>query len=115
MLEVARVIAEFKIPEEKEPPEPKEGPDYTKQMDAIARGLSQMGMIAAAVGSLRQDLSSLAMSIKGMKSADVSGLVDAVNAIATSQKQLSQALTAPRSLTFDKNGEPIGIEIERMN
>ena len=106
---VAEAIAEASAkPEEPEP-------DYTKALGAIAAGLGGMASIRAEIAGLRDDISALTRAIGQIKPTDMAPICEAIQSVVVAQKSLSSAMTAPRVLTFDKNGEPTGLRIERVN
>ena len=95
------------------PEEPE--PDYTKALGAIAAGMSGMASIRTEIAGLRSDIAGLTRAIAGIKPTDIEPIREAIDAVVVAQKSLSAAMTAPRVLTFDKNGEPTGLRIERVN
>ena len=66
----------------------------------------------ALVAALRSDLAALSRAVASIKSPDMEPVCEALKSMAASQKSLASAMTAPRVLTFDKNGEPTGLRIE---
>lgn len=109
MLEVARSIEDFKLPEDKD------APDYGPQLEAIAQGFGRMQMVAAAVASLREDLAGLTKAIGAMKVVDMGGVADALNAVASAQRDLARAMTAPREIKLAENGLSGSMSLERQN
>jgi hypothetical protein len=95
-------------------PKEKEEADYTKPLETIAKMIASINA-ASEIKALRSDLGGIAASIATLKSADLSAIVTAIDKMAASQRALHLAMTAPRVLTYDANGEPNGLRIERVN
>lgn len=96
--------------ETKEAPEP----DYTKSLNSIAAMIANADA-AKEIRALRADMASIASAVAAIKSPDMGGVISAIERLAASNKMLTSAMTAPRTLTYDANGEPNGLRIERAN
>lgn len=92
-----------------------EGPDYTQALASIAKAIIGMGDTAREVKELRASMGGIATAIAQRSQMDLSVVAEAINRLAASNKALLSAMTAPRVLTFDANGEPNGLRIERVN
>ena len=92
-------------------PEEKEEADYTRALERIASAVGSLAGMDTAIAGMRHEISALTKAVSAIEAMDLKPVVEAINAMSSAQKALSQTLSAPRVLTFDKNGEPSGIRI----
>jgi hypothetical protein len=92
----------------------KDEADYTKPLETIAKMIAGLNAVNE-IRALRADLSSIASSIASIERTDLSAIVSSIDKLAASQRALYSALISPRVITYDRNGEPNGLRIERTN
>lgn len=114
-------------------------PDYSDQLDAIASAIGQidstdlkpiataiagvtkavatLGATSNAVQSLSLSVADIADAVRAIqiRQTDLSEIVAAIEANTKAIQALAKAQTAPRSLVFDKSGDPVGLRVDRPN
>jgi hypothetical protein len=84
-------------------------------MSPVAKAISAMPNVSKDIAGLRGDIQSLTKAVSEKQALDLSGIADAIKSLQETQKALISTMKAPKELTFDKQGNPSGIRIARVN
>jgi hypothetical protein len=84
-------------------------------MSPVAKAISAMPNVSKDIAGLRGDIQSLTKAVSEKQALDLSGIADAIKSLQETQKALISTMKAPKELTFDKQGNPTGLRIVRVN
>jgi hypothetical protein len=81
----------------------------------VVKAISAMPSVSKDIPGLRGDIQSLTKAVSERQALDLSGVADAIKSLQETQKALISTMKAPKELTFDKQGNPTGLRIVRVN
>jgi hypothetical protein len=84
-------------------------------MSPVVKAISAMPSVSKDIAGLRGDIQSLTKAVTERQALDLSGIADAIKSLQETQKAIISTMKAPKELTFDKQGNPSGIRIARVN
>ena len=81
----------------------------------VVKAISDMPSVSKDLAGLRGDIQSLTKAVAERQALDLSGVADAIKSLQETQRALISTMKAPKELTFDKQGNPTGLRIVRVN
>jgi len=81
----------------------------------VAKAIASIPSVSKDISGLRDDVKALTRAVSERQALDLSGIADAIKSLQETQKALISTMKAPKELTFDKQGNPTGLRIVRVN
>jgi hypothetical protein len=84
-------------------------------MTPVAKAIASMPSVSDEIAGLRGDVQALAKVVSDKASPDLESITDAIRLLHATQKAIIAAMTAPKEIVFDTQGNPSGIRVIRPN